>query len=455
MNQIQYCHSRYNSYCIRFLKRIYGKGYQVSMISDFSHAERISTTVSSVLPGAVVAIDDITGSVTITIGQSDVLRLPKLFAWLERSKFAARVVREWSISNTTLEQVFLRLCIQNEEVNDGYSSIDDILIQEEDRLCPMCRVNNKGPVLLKTLRDDYVIIPDSVCVICSKSNQHYIVSSEDAMASNDGSDILQLNSILTKAQKKANLASCEEALQLETEDDDIENENDEEQSLLPQAPSRPAPSFGLQRRFDVQMYALCQKNFRLQSYNKCSNICSVVGLSIFLLLLYLLGILASAPEDDDENQGMAQILSLLLCTVVNMLWPMSVWRDSYEFSNDIWLMMRTSGIDPLTYLSGMCMYDMAISATLGVVVVVSAFAADMVLFNDAFVCSYLVIAVVLSVFSLSGLSMFLAKVGPKNAPLVTVISVAMFLMSTFAAFLLTSILYSDVSIVTNISEYSI
>jgi hypothetical protein len=158
----------------------------------------------------------------------------------------------------------------------------------------------------------------------------------------------------------------------------------------------------------------------------------------------LLGILASTPDDDEENQGLSSFLSIFLATVINIFWPMSVWRSSYEFSNDIWLMMRTSGIDPFTYLLGMCLYDMVISGTLGIVVVVSAFAADLVLFNDPFVVSYLVLAVILCVFSLSGFAMFIAKICPKNAALVTVMSVAMSLMSTFAAFLLTIILYTNV-----------
>jgi hypothetical protein len=423
------------------------------MISDFSQSERINQVVSSVLPGAVVAVDEITGCVTITIGQTDVLRLPKLFAWLERSKLAAKVVREWSISNTTLEQVFLRLCVQNEEVNDGYSSIEDILLQEEDRLCPMCRVNNKGPVLLKTLAGHHIIVPNSICVECSKSNQHYIVNEDDVTMAGECDDMMQLNAILTKAQKRANTASCEEALQLEN-DEDFNNTPIHEESaslLLPVPPSaddgnRQTPEFDLQRNMNMQVYALCRKNMKLQSYNRCSNICSVIGLSIFLLLLYLVGILTATPDDDDENQGLASFLAVLLATVINIFWPMSVWRSSYEFSNDIWLMMRTSGIDPFTYLLGMCLYDVMISGSLGLAVVVSAYAADMVLFNDSFVVTYLVLTVTLSVFSMSGLAMFIAKVCPKNAALVTVMSVALSLMSTFAAFLLTIILYTNVSI---------
>lgn len=420
------------------------------MISDFSQTERINQVVTSVLPGAVVAVDEVTGCVTITIGQTDVLRLPKLFAWLERSKLAARVVREWSISNTTLEQVFLRLCVQNEEVNEGFSNIDDILLQEEDRLCPMCRVNIKGPVLLKTLAGNHIIVPNSVCVECTKNNQHYIVSDDDVAMAGECDDMLQLNTILTKAQKRANTASCEEALQLENDDETSDSEQEVESTSLLAATSstessgRPATEFDLQRNMNTQIYALCHKNVKLQSYNRCSNICSIIGLSIFLLLLYLLGILASTPDDDEENQGLSSFLSIFLATVINIFWPMSVWRSSYEFSNDIWLMMRTSGIDPFTYLLGMCLYDMVISGTLGIVVVVSAFAADLVLFNDPFVVSYLVLAVILCVFSLSGFAMFIAKICPKNAALVTVMSVAMSLMSTFAAFLLTIILYTDV-----------
>ena len=401
----------------------------------------------------MVAIDEVTGCVTITIGQTDVLRLPKLFAWLERSKLAAKVVREWSISNTSLEQVFLRLCVQNEEVNSGYATIDDILLEEEDRLCPMCRVNNKGPVLLKTLAGSHIIVPNSVCVECSQTNPHYILNAADAQMAEecDSDSLLQLNALLTNAQKRANTASCEEALQLENEEDLSNPQEFENVSLLSSSQqengSRPAVEFDLQRNVKTQVYALCHKNMKLQSYNRCSNICSIIGLSIFLLMLYLVGILAAIPHDTEENQALSSFLSVFLATVVNMFWPMSVWRSSYEFSHDIWLMMRTSGIGPFTYLLGMCLYDMLLSVSLGVVVVVSAYAADMVLFNNSFVVVYLVITVVLGVFSMSGLAMFIAKVCPKNAALVTVMSVALSLMSTFAAFLLTTILYTNVSVI--------
>ena len=421
------------------------------MITDINQADRIENVVSSVLPGAKVSVDDITGCVTITIGQTDVLRLPKLFAWLERSQLAAQVVREWTISNTTLEQVFLRLCVQNEEVNDGYSSIEDILLQEEDRLCPMCRVNTKGPVLLKTLADNHIIVPNAVCVDCAKANQHYFVDEEDILTGEESGNVLKLNAILTKAQKRANIASCEEALLLENDEDFSSAVEDETTSLISAGSTTAndqSPEFQLVRQVNTQIFALCKKNMKLQSYNTCSNICSVIGLSIFLLFLYLLGILSSTPDDDDEYQGMGAMLALFLCTIVNIFWPMSVWRSSYEFANDIWLMMRTSGIDAFTYLFGMLAYDMVLSGVLGILVVVSSYAADLVLFNDAFVVTYLVVAVIMSVFSMSSFALFIAKLCPKNPALVTVMSVALSLMSTFAAFLLTVILYTDVSTTT-------
>lgn len=197
-----------------FLKQIYGKGYQVSMIADFQEAEKIEKVVGLLLPGANCCIDEVTGSITVSLSQNDVIRLPKLFAWLERSKRAAAFVREWSISNTTLEQVFLLLCVQNTEENYTATQLSD-----DDRLCPMCRERTKGPVLLKTLLNQHILIPNSVCVECSKNNAHYIVIEDDVGKTEGGENAIEMTTLLTEAQKKANSAACDDALLLENEED--------------------------------------------------------------------------------------------------------------------------------------------------------------------------------------------------------------------------------------------
>lgn len=72
----------------------------------------IATLIQDALPGSVCNSDDETGLVSVAVQKNDTRGLPRLFAWIEQSARAAQVLKEWSISNTTLEQVFLMLCVQ-------------------------------------------------------------------------------------------------------------------------------------------------------------------------------------------------------------------------------------------------------------------------------------------------------------------------------------------------------
>lgn len=58
--------------------------------------------------------------------------------------------------------------------------------------------------------------------------------------------------------------------------------------------------------------------------------------------------------------------------LLNGFWPMSVWRLAYERTNSLVGMMYTVGMGKMTYLSGMFMFDVLISTTTGVVMVLFA-----------------------------------------------------------------------------------
>lgn len=131
--------------------------------------------------------------------------LPRLFTWLETSRKAASLVREWSISNTTLEQVFLLLCIQNTEVN----YVDRRNEPDESR-CTMCRERPKETALLRTLTGQIIVIPSSICSQCSSGNSQYIVSEEEGLSA--CGDPLRVNALLTKVQTKAALEMAQATL---------------------------------------------------------------------------------------------------------------------------------------------------------------------------------------------------------------------------------------------------
>jgi hypothetical protein len=166
---------------------------------------QIQNLVTRVLPGAACTSDATTGSIAIGVSRRDIMHLPRLFAWLETSRKAASLVREWSISNTTLEQVFLQLCIQNTEVN-----YVDRRNEADESMCAMCRERPKETALLRTLTGQIIIIPNSICSQCSSGNSHYVVSEEEGLSA--GGDPMRVNALLTKIQTKAALDMAQAAL---------------------------------------------------------------------------------------------------------------------------------------------------------------------------------------------------------------------------------------------------
>ena len=97
-----------------FLKKNYGKGYQVNLTLEHDKGAEMSALLSHYLPSSTLinasAIG--TGYLSVSVAKGDVQLLPRFFQWLERSSQAKKLLKEWSISNTTLEQVFLLLCVQ-------------------------------------------------------------------------------------------------------------------------------------------------------------------------------------------------------------------------------------------------------------------------------------------------------------------------------------------------------
>lgn len=131
----------------------------------------------SVLPGSQCQVDSSTGFVSIDVQRDDIRGLPRLFKWLEQSRNARRLVREWGISNTTLEQVFLMLCIQNTEVNYVERREDD----QRNTLCPMCRQRQKTNVLMRNVTGSLMIVPSSLCGECANGNTDFTLP-EDTLS---------------------------------------------------------------------------------------------------------------------------------------------------------------------------------------------------------------------------------------------------------------------------------
>ena len=100
-----------------FLKSRYGRGYQIQIITKPEDTERAEALVEKQLPGSEILASS-AGNLAISLGQRLSKNVPAFFRDLEHGELKA-IVEEWSLSNTTLEEVFLRLCVQNTELNQG------------------------------------------------------------------------------------------------------------------------------------------------------------------------------------------------------------------------------------------------------------------------------------------------------------------------------------------------
>jgi hypothetical protein len=106
-----------------FLKAKFGKGHTISILSDAAKAPEVQEIVRRCMPSAEI-IASTAGNTSIGLPRAAVDRIPRLFSELTA---VPELVKEWGLSNTTLEEVFLRLAAQDHDVNTA--------IQQEPNHC--------------------------------------------------------------------------------------------------------------------------------------------------------------------------------------------------------------------------------------------------------------------------------------------------------------------------------
>lgn len=189
-----------------FLKETYGRGYQMHLAVHRRNAPETADIISGILPNAEVVIGfsgetdvdaisplhetDITAVkvaveedhlviLNVNVPRGDLRGFPRLFSWLEGSKKAALLVKEWGISNTTLEEVFLQLCMQNKEIN--YTGNATNSERSAYRTCPMCRTRQRDNlVCLRSPNGHLMAVPDSLCSECAAGNDHFYIDNDVA-----------------------------------------------------------------------------------------------------------------------------------------------------------------------------------------------------------------------------------------------------------------------------------
>jgi len=88
------------------LKAKYGAGYRINLITDNEKSEAIKTQVLNRVPNVVVE-DESAGALIFQFPNESKGSIPEFVEWLEGEKESG--VKAWGISQTTLEEVFLKI----------------------------------------------------------------------------------------------------------------------------------------------------------------------------------------------------------------------------------------------------------------------------------------------------------------------------------------------------------
>jgi ABC-type multidrug transport system ATPase subunit len=99
-----------------FLKSRFGAGHQIALLADTIHTAAVSEMAKRLLPGSQVVAAS-AGSITVGVSHKLMKVVPSFFRHLEDKEEDQHNVKEWGVSNSTLEEVFLRLAVADKTVN--------------------------------------------------------------------------------------------------------------------------------------------------------------------------------------------------------------------------------------------------------------------------------------------------------------------------------------------------
>ena len=144
-----------------FLKRTYGKGHTISLLSDPAAVDQVKQLVQASMPSAEILGGDAAGSTSVSVKRSAVRGIPRLFSSLMAED---GLITEWGISDTTLEEVFLRLAAQNHEVNASIEGGgDDVgrvqLVRQQEVLCVLEAASPSTIVVVEPTDSGLEVVP--------------------------------------------------------------------------------------------------------------------------------------------------------------------------------------------------------------------------------------------------------------------------------------------------------
>lgn len=155
-----------------FLKNRFGAGYQVKVVTSSSFTTVVVDNVRKLLPAATIVSQE-AGAITISLPRRALASFPKFFHWLESQRIPGSnaenseedlALKGWSFSNSTLEEVFLRLCSDEKSVNKGIS-------EAGPQLCALCNERYSESVTVYTKQGIAVIAENLLCHRCATGEE--------------------------------------------------------------------------------------------------------------------------------------------------------------------------------------------------------------------------------------------------------------------------------------------
>lgn len=164
-----------------FLKNRFGSGYQITLLTETEDMSKVEGILLELIPNANI-IDSVAGNITLGIPLKSKRFVGKFFHWIETST-NKHLVKEWTISDSTLEEVFLRLAKQNQGINE--IAVD---FSEEEKVCKICQLRPANAVTLYTApnEDGVPVQTDNViCMACALKEQSEDLDEKEIQVSVD------------------------------------------------------------------------------------------------------------------------------------------------------------------------------------------------------------------------------------------------------------------------------
>lgn len=108
------------------LKNKFGTGYSINLVVNPENVNEVLSSLTSICPELTLGAND-SGSISVKLPRNVSHQMPNILRFLESNKGSASFVREWGVSHTSLEEVFLEVTKQN-----NFNEYDDARRQQEE-----------------------------------------------------------------------------------------------------------------------------------------------------------------------------------------------------------------------------------------------------------------------------------------------------------------------------------